>query len=189
MLRERVWEIMQARRTDNPGRVHDAPGTEWNNPMAMQNKAALALVTMGLSACAHMPQSLIALDGAPVDDLSQVAQVSEHSDHPLLLRGLDQVPLDTLRVPGGLSEYVYVLKAGRHTLWVMSMPYGHPLMPQKIRCYVIEVVLAAGTRYRLLEDTGRQMAGVLSDATGEGVAWGRLVDEPWVFSGSCRWQQ
>jgi len=70
----------------------------------------------------------------------------------------------------------------------MNMPYGHPLIPQKIRCYVIEAQLAAGTRYRLEEDSGNKEARVLRDDNGERVASGRLADEPWVFSGSCRWQ-
>ena len=135
----------------------------------------------------HLPPSLISLGGAPVDDLSRVAQVSERSDHPLLLRGLDQVPLDAVRVPSVFNDDVYLLAAGQHTLWLMSMPYGHPLVPQKIRCYVIEATLEAGTRYRLEEGAGKQ-AFLSRDDTGVRVALGRLVDERWVFSGSCRWQ-
>jgi len=159
-----------------------------NSQTAMPNKAVLVLIVMWLSGCAHMQESLIPLEGAPVDDLSQVAQLSEGSSQPLLLRGLDQTPLDTGRIPSGFSDHVYVLKAGRHTLWVMSMPYGNPLIPQKIRCYVIEAQLAAGMRYRLEEDSVSKEARVLRDDNGERVALGRLADEPWVFSGSCRWQ-
>jgi hypothetical protein len=159
-----------------------------NRQIAMPNKAVLLLIVVWLSGCGHMQESLISLDGAPVNDLSQVAQLSEGSSHPLLLRGLDQTPLDTVPIPSGFRDHVYLLKAGRHTLWVMNMPYGHPLIPQKIRCYVIEAQLAAGTRYRLEEDSGNKEARVLRDDTGERVASGRLADEPWVFSGSCRWQ-
>lgn len=159
-----------------------------NRQMAMPVKAALVLTLVWMGGCAHMQQSLISLDGAPVDDLSQVARLSENATHPLLLRGLDQTPLDTVRIPGGFSDYIYVLKPGRHTLWVTSLPYGHPLIPQKIRCYEIEAELAAGTRYRLEEDSGGKEARVLRDDTGERVASGGLVDEHWVFSGSCRWQ-
>jgi hypothetical protein len=66
------------------------------------------------------------------------------------------------------------------------MGHGHAfwslLIPQKIRCYEIELQLAAGMRYRLEEDPDSKEAWVLRDDTGECVARGRLADEHRVFS-------
>jgi len=156
--------------------------------MTLQDKAVLVMVVSWLNGCALLPQSYISVDGSPITELSRMAQVSEDSKQPLLLRGLDRVPLDTLRTPSALNRYVYVMKAGRHTLWVMSMPYGHPLIPQRIRCYVIDMELVEGVRYRLEDDPDEKRALVLRDDTGERVALGRMVDEAWVFQRSCRWE-
>lgn len=80
------------------------------------------------------------------------------------------------------------MKAGQHLFWVMNLPYGHPLIPQKMRCYVIEAELAQGALYRLKEDIDMKRALLVRNDTGEKVAIGRVVDEPWVFLRSCRWQ-
>ena len=165
-----------------------AAGSRRALAMTLQDTAVLVLIVLWLNGCALLPQSYISVDGSPVTELSRVAQVSEDSKQPLLLRGLDRVPLDTLRTPSALNRYVYVMKAGRHTLWVMSMPYGHPLIPQRIRCYVIDMELVEGVRYRLEDDPDEKRALVLRDDTGERVALGRMVDEAWVFQRSCRWE-
>ena len=152
---------------------------------------ALMLLTLPqvLTGCAHLSSpSLISLDGSPIDELSQVARVSLDSRHPLLLQGLDGHPLATTRFPNILAAEVFVLGGGRHTLWVSSVPYGHPLLPQRISCYQIDVALDRGAAYVLVEDRGQSQALVLRDDTGEPVASGRLVDRPWVFARTCRWE-
>jgi hypothetical protein len=156
--------------------------------MRAHNNVVLVLIVVWLNGCALLLPSQISVDGSPTNELSQVAQLSEDSTQPLLLRGVDHVPLDTARVPSAFNSYTYVMKGGQHTLWVMSMPYGHPLIPQKIRCYVIDVELAGGVRYRLEEDSGEKRALVLRQDTGERVAIGRMVDEAWVFQRRCAWQ-
>ena len=149
--------------------------------------AAVMLTVSGLGGCAHAPPTLIAVNDAPLDNPARVARLNEHAQHPLLLRGVDHQPLASLRTPAGWKDYDYVLTAGRHTLWLKSMPYGHPLLPQRIRCYVIEVELLGGMRYRVQEDPDQTQALLLRTDTGEQLASGPLVDAPWVFSRPCRW--
>lgn len=148
---------------------------------------ALMLAVSWLGGCAHVPPSLIPVNDAPLDDPAGVARLNERAKNPLLLRGVDQQPLESLRTPASWKDYDYVLEAGRHTLWVKSMPYGYPPFPQRIRCYVIEVELAGGIRYRLKEDLSQKRALLLHADTGDEIASGPLVDEPWVFSRTCRW--
>lgn len=141
-----------------------------------------------LIGCAHVPETPIPLDGSPVNDLSQVAQIVEDADAPTLLRGVDGIPLKSIRVSNDFYHYAYLIKPGRHVFWLMSAPYGHPFLPQRIRCYVMQTELVQGARYRLKEDRGSKLALLLTDDTGKRVSTGQLVDEPWVFSRSCRWQ-
>lgn len=144
--------------------------------------------TFWLIGCGHISESLIPLDGSPVNDLSQVAQIVEDAAYPALLRGVDGIPLKSVRVSNDFYRYAYIIKPGHHVFWLMNAPYGHPLVPQKIRCYVMQATLMQGTRYRLKEDTDKKLALLLKDEAGEVVSIGELVDEPWVFSRSCRWQ-
>ena len=156
--------------------------------MGMRHISVLVLGAFWLSGCAHISESFIPIDDSPVNDLSLVAQIVEDPDYPVLLRGLDGIPLKSVRVQNDFFRYAYLLKPGHHVLWVMNAPYGHPLVPQKMRCYVIEAELGQGARYRLKEDIGMKKALLLRDDTGATVSSGQLVDEPWVFLRSCRWQ-
>jgi hypothetical protein len=149
--------------------------------------SALMLAVSWLAGCAHEGKTLIPLNDAPLDPPSAVARLNEGSKHPLLLRGLDQRLL-AVRMQNTLSDHDYVVTAGRHVLWLMSAPYGLPLIPQRIRCYVIDAELEGGARYRLEEDMDQKLARVLRADTGERIASGQLVDEPWIFSRNCRWQ-
>jgi hypothetical protein len=96
--------------------------------MRIPSKSVLMLIVVWLSGCAHVSPSLISIDGSPVDDLSKLALIVEDSDYPLLLRGIDGIPLKTMRVPNVFSNYAYVMKAGPHILWVRDVPYGHPVV-------------------------------------------------------------
>ena len=156
--------------------------------MGMRYISVLVTVAFWLSGCTHISGSFISLDGSPGNDLSLVAQIVEDADYPVLLRGLDGIPLKSVRVPNDFNKYAYLMKPGHHVFWVMNAPYGHPLVPQKIRCYVIQVELEQSTRYRLKEDSVIKRALLLRDDTGAVVSIGQLVDEPWVFLRSCRWQ-
>lgn len=132
--------------------------------------------------------TLIPVLGAPLDDPVRVARLNERTKNPLLLRGVDRQPLETLRIPAaGWKDYDYVLTDGRHALWVISMPAGYPPIPQRILCYAVEVELAGGMRYLLKEALHPRQALLLRADTGGQVAVGPLIDEPWVFSRTCRW--
>ena len=146
------------------------------------------LVSCFLAGCAHVPESRVSLDGSQITDLTKVALIEEDKSHPALLRGLDGVELDSMRIPNAFGQYVYVVSAGRHALWVTDMPYGHPLIPQRRRCYTIRADLSKGVRYRLKEDANMKKALLVRTDTGETVSTGELVDEPWVFSRPCKWQ-
>jgi len=157
----------------------------------MKPISMLVLVSLWLNGCAHVSQTLISLDGSPVTDLSKVAVVVEDADHPLLLRGLDGHPVDSMRVPNAFANYAYLMKSGHHEFWVRDLPVGHPVWAtfERIRCYVIEAELERGMKYRLKEDTDRKIALLLSHETGIAIATGQLVDEPWIVSRGCQWKK
>lgn len=158
--------------------------------MRIQPKSVLVLMAFWLSGCVYVSQPLISIDGSPANDLSKIALIVEDADHPLLLRGLDGVPLNTWRVPHAFSKYAYLMKAGPHILWVRNVPFGHPIIAffERVYCYVIEVELEQGIQYRLREDVEMKRALLLNDVTGETVAIGQLVDEPWVPARGCQWR-
>lgn len=159
--------------------------------MRQLHKAASALLLAAacLGGCSHAPPRLIPVGAASLDDPARVARLSEGAKNPLLLRGLDHRPLKSLRTPAQWQDYDYVLTAGRHTLWLKSMPYvGYPyILPQRIRCYVIEVELAGRMRYVLEEDHEARRALLRDAESGAPLAFGPLVDEPWIFASDCRW--
>jgi hypothetical protein len=131
--------------------------------------------------------TLVSLDGSETNDLSRVSVIMEDQHHPVLLRGLDGVPIKSMKVPSALEEYAYVMSAGTHVFWVKSAAYPHPLVPQRIHCYILHVELAQGGRYILKEDPEARQALLVMTASGEVVSAGKLVDEPWVFMKDCTW--
>lgn len=145
----------------------------------------LALVAFG--GCAPLSHSIISLDGSGTESLASVAVLIYDSRYPLLLHGLDGKPLDTVRVPSALRTWSFVVSPGKHLLWVSSVPYGHPLIPQFIRCYTIDVTLEPANCYILLYDAANEQALLLRQGTREPVAYGHLADKPLVFERSCRW--
>jgi len=90
--------------------------------------------------------------------------------------GCERLKSLRLRRPGREASLV----AQEHAVW-------SSLVPQRVRCYVIDAELAGGMRYLLEEDTREASARLLRDDTGERVASGRMIDETWIFSGSCSW--
>lgn len=147
---------------------------------------AVLLTTAALWACTPLSHSLVLLNGSDAGDPAAVALIDTDPGHPLLLRGLDEKPL-AVRVPSALRTWTYVVAPGRHRLWVSSVPYGHPFLPQRIRCYVIEATLDAGVRYVLKDDPANEWVLLTRHGGGEAVAAGRLVDAPLVTESGCRW--
>lgn len=182
---------MKERFSDDPRScaARSSPGT-WRGRVGARSIAMLAVLALWLNGCASIDRTVISLDGARVVDLSQVALVVEDTGHPLLLRGLDGVETDSMRVPSLISNYAYAITPGRHVFWVRDLPTGHPVLAafERVRCYVIEAEVEKGVTYRLQEDTRRRIARLLVHDTGAEVAAGKLVDEPWVVARGCRWR-
>jgi hypothetical protein len=127
------------------------------------------------------------LDGSPTETLAAVALLHIDFRSPLLLRGVDGNLLQGVRVPSAFRTWSYVVSPGPHLLWVTNVPFGHPLLPQFIRCFAIEVSLDAGAQYSLRYNPSREEALVLREETKEPIASGRLVDKPLMLERSCRW--
>lgn len=109
----------------------------------------------------------------------------EDRDFPALLRGLDGTPLESAQLSTPWRDHSYVLRPGRHVLWLLGAPYSHPLLPQRLHCYRMELELKPGGRYRLEEDRGHAKARLRNAGSGKVVASGALVDTPWVFLRAC----
>jgi len=146
---------------------------------------ALVLFALLLSGCKQ--PTLYPIDGASTENTASVVRIREGS---MLLRGLDEKPLDTTKLPNPFSEYLFVLKPGMHSLWGMNIQGGHALFPEALRCYVIaDVELKAGVIYRLNEDKEIRRVILTREDTGAEVATGKLVDQKAAFTDSCNWKQ
>jgi hypothetical protein len=151
-------------------------------------KTSWFLAAVLLSGCSALWHSIIPLDGTSLDDPASTSRLSIDSEHPALLRGLDEQLLPGVQVPNALRTLTYALRPGAHVLWASSVPYGHPLVPQYIRCYVINATFAPGLRYVLRDDPEHELAVLFRAGDAEPLAVGKLVDKPLVMERSCRWQ-
>jgi hypothetical protein len=70
---------------------------------------------------------------------------------------------------------------------VSNVPYGFPLIPQRLKCYVIRATLLPGLVYSLRFDVTRQVPILAHLAGAEPDIEGVLVDEPLVFDRGCKW--
>jgi len=136
----------------------------------------LWLAVISIGGCAPLSHTVVPLDVPMTDDAAQVAVLSDHSRHPVLLRGVDQKPVSAIRIPNAFRDTIYLLSPGLHVLWVSSVPYGHPLLPQTVRCYVLE------------EDPDNEHVRMLREGSELPAASGQLVDKAPVFLRDCRWQ-
>lgn len=148
---------------------------------------ALLLASAALAACAPLTHSLVALDGADTGNLAAVAVLDNDERQPLLVRGIDGQPIDAIRVPTVFRDWSFVVAPGPHRLWLSSVPYGHPFVPQFIRCYAMEVSLTPGGRYILRHDVEHERALLLRPGKTQPEAVGHLVDKPFMIERSCRW--
>jgi hypothetical protein len=152
-----------------------------------QGAARLSLALL-LGGCAAMSHSIISVEGASAEDHSAVAVVALDTRAPALLRGVDSSLLPGVQVPSTFRSYCYVLPPGEHILWASSVPYGNPLIPQHIRCYVLSASLSAGASYVLSDD--QETEAVILSGTGASLSRvvGQLVDRPLMLERSCRWK-
>lgn len=151
-----------------------------------------ALVTLTLAfliaGCAALTQSVISVGGAGAGDGASLARIAIDPDRPVLLRAVDQKMLPGVQVSSRVRAFTYELPAGSHVLWVSSTPYGLPFIPQRLRCYVMQVTLSPGADYDLRFDRASQKPVLSHAASSEPAVEGVLVDEPLVTERACRWQ-
>lgn len=148
--------------------------------------AALALLV--LQGCAALSQGIVPVDGADPAAIAAVARVDVDTDHPALLRAVDGKPLPGLQVSSRVRAFSYVLHPGQRLLWLSDLPYGFPFLPQHLKCYVMQVDLAAGARYLLRLDDATRRPVLIDAMQHDTVAEGVLVDEPPIYERGCRWR-
>lgn len=153
----------------------------------LARRAVPLAVAALVAACAPLGEPVVALDGASAADPAAAATLAIDPAHPLLLRGVDGRAVTTLQAPNALRSPLFLLPPGSHRLWASTVPYGHPLLPQSIGCYVVDAPFEAGRHYVLRYDPGSGNAFVDEREGGAGFV-GRLVDRPFVFERSCRWE-
>jgi hypothetical protein len=145
----------------------------------------LALAATG--GCAALSQSIVSLDGSDTRNLASVSILTADPERPLLLRGIDRHLISPVRVPSAFRNWLFVVSPGKHVLWVTSVPYGNPLFPQFIRCYVFDVSLDPGSRYILRYDSAQEQTLLLRQGEATPEATGLLVDKPLMLERNCRW--
>lgn len=129
---------------------------------------------------------LHSVNGAKIDSPAEVARLREGT---MLLRGVDGKTWTATDVPNPFSDFMYAITPGRHTLWVMNIQGGHPLLLENLRCYVVsDVDLKAGVAYRINEDKDKVRAVLVRDDNGAEMAAGKLVDTKSAYSEACNWK-
>jgi hypothetical protein len=157
-------------------------------PAFTRSAAALQLALLAVTAgCAALSRSMIFVDGASPDNPDAVARVAVDTERPVVLRAVDEKALPDIRVSSRLRSVTYVLRPGTHVLWASSAPYGLPLVPQRLKCYVIRAGFVAGAVYTLRFDVHRQAPVLGSPTAPEPQVMGVLVDEPLISERGCKW--
>ncbi len=105
----------------------------------------------------------------------------------MLLRGIDGKQLGYAERPNSLGDYLYAVKPGVHTFWMVNIQRGHPLVLSDLRCYVIKADLEAGVTYRIDEDLEQIRAVISRDGSKDTLAIGRLVDQKGAYGHDCEW--
>jgi hypothetical protein len=150
-------------------------------------RSALWLVIV-LGGCAVLSPSPISLNGARLDEPSSVARVSIDPAQPVLLRAVDEELLPSIQVSNHLRPLAYVLPPGAHVFWLSELPYGMPILPQHINCFVMQVSLVAGAGYALRLDPGRKLPVLSRTGAAEPDAVGQVVDRPLLLERGCQWR-
>lgn len=154
--------------------------------MTIKFKTALLILAASLlGACTKVPP-VFAVNGVSVENHGAIARIREGS---MLLRGVDSKEFDFSKLPNPFADFVYGIEPGTRMLWGKNIQGGHPLVPDKLRCYVLEANLVAGVIYRLEEDKEKIQAVLKREDTGAQVATGRLVDQHDAYSEGCNWNK
>src|SRR3569623_1422067 len=148
----------------------------------------LGLAVISIGGSATISHSVVPHDLHITDNTTQVAVLSDHTRHPVLLRCVDQKPVSAIRIPNAFRVTIYLLSPGLHVLWVSSVPYGHPLLHQTVRCYVLIAHFERGARYVLEEDPDNEHVRMLREGSAVPGASSQEVDKAPVFLRDCRWK-
>ena len=160
----------------------------WSGPSGVAGRGLAVLLACLLAAgCAALTEVRIPVAGADRLPPSEVAEVAVDPHDPVILRAVDGQPLSGIQVSNWLRAATYRLPAGTRELWLVDNPYGMPLLPQRLRCYVLTADLAGGERYTLAITAGGR-GPVLADRNRDIRAQGVLVDAPSVMERGCRWR-
>lgn len=159
------------------------PGT-----IARATRTGAAVLAAGVlcAGCGVLTEARIPAGAGDAAPDGGVAELAVDPDRPVLLRGVDRRLVSGIHVSNRLRAVVYLVPAGPRELWLSDVPFGLPLLPQRMHCYVMKTTLVAGTRYTLVQDS-RMQAPVLDDPRGGPRAVGTLVDAPSIMERSCRW--
>lgn len=148
----------------------------------------LLLVSIALSSCAPLSHKVISLNGTGTENPVNSPIIDVDLTHPLLLVGLDGNQLSSVEFQSQFRTYSFIISPGKHVLWLSNVPYGLPLIPQRLRCYSMDVILEPSSKYILKEAPMEKIALLLPQSGGVPVASGRLIDNPLVFERRCRWR-
>lgn len=149
--------------------------------------AAWSVAVLASTGCGTLSDAQIRLGDVDLTPTSDLVVVAIDPDRPAVLRAVDGSLLAEGHVSSRLRALSYVIAPGEHELWLTSAPYGQPLLPQRLKCYVLKASLKAGGRYRLAFDPDRQAPAL--EAVGTGVqVLGILVDAPFIFERGCTWR-
>lgn len=154
----------------------------------VRHMATMFLSSAVATGCAPLSQSVQSIEGANPVYVESVARIAVDAAHPVLLRAVDEKPLSSVQVSSMLRSFTYVLHPGTHVLWVSSAPYGLPLVPQRIKCYVLTARLTAGSSYTLRFDVPAQVPVLVNAAGSKFEVQGTLVDEPLIMERGCKWR-
>lgn len=149
---------------------------------------ALSALTFVLQGCVALSRIVVPVEGADPANSAAVARVDIDTDHPALLRAVDEKPLPGVQVSSRARDFSYVLHPGERVLWLSDVPYGFPFFPQHLKCYAMHANLAAGARYLLRLDGATRRPVPIDAMQHDTVAEGVLVDEPLIYERGCRWQ-
>lgn len=109
------------------------------------HRFVLLTLTVALHGCIALTRGIVPVDGADLAGTGAV-RLDIDTDHPVLLRAVDEKPLPGVQVSSRARAFSYVLHPGERVLWLSDVPYGFPFLPQHLKCYVMHADLAAGGR-------------------------------------------
>lgn len=73
-------------------------------------------------------------------------------------------------------------------MWLSSVPYGLPFLPQHLKCYVLSAMLLPGSTYELRFDAAKDVPVLASSVESKLDVEGQLVNKPFILERGCQWR-